>query len=633
MRCTSIVYSFLIFLKLHQFSIAQTIDFEDIATVPGFNSVEGKYSKKFNELIVITDNCEIYYSSDLSENWTQIDDKDISSHTNDCLYPYSKTIIEIQDSSIYFIFQNGVFEYLGNGKVKKNPDISECFGCLMNEYGSLFKQYKDSFFIKKQNESQFKSLCIAPYQSIMKFAIGDILFYEQYDRHSREVSLKRSDKKKPIFQYFSNVYNLSTIANELFNNGPQFTDDQISLNHFDSSYFSKDLGTTWVSELIPEKVRYKKHVELKSDTAFIEIIQQDDSVSIKIQETERKYSRFQLSNYDIHSLSHYVRNQWILFSKNSLYILSSSEVIELKYPKSVPRILSILYAKNNKIYLQTDEFYFSTINGGLSWTKSLINPSNMSYPIKNIVLEKSLPIIDYDSNKNSFSYLDGIQEKKYYFKPADFGQKELYNNFVINKNIVAYRTDSNIYFKKIHAQKWQTVHFPIGTISVWFDPENYVFAATENQIYYTKDKGINWKSFKIPNRINLPNHLYYKNNFFYFTVFDDDKRSEYIKLYRTNDFGKTLQYLDSEFYNSHFVKNYDFIQDEYIQNYNKFYKIPDKNKNQLIELVECEISMSNRFRPSFDYFSLGQDNFIYYKATSRCLQKSKMPISQLLRKE
>lgn len=104
-------------------------------------------------------------------------------------------------------------------------------------------------------------------------------------------------------------------------------------------------------------------------------------------------------------------------------------------------------------------------------------------------------------------------------------------------------------------------------------------------------------------------------------------------MYRTNDFGKTLQYLDSEFYNSHFVKNYDFIQDEYIQNYNKFYKIPDKNKNRLIELVECEISMSNRFRPSFDYFSLGQDNFIYYKATSRCLQKSKMPISQLLRKE
>ncbi len=50
-------------------------------------------------------------------------------------------------------------------------------------------------------------------------------------------------------------------------------------------------------------------------------------------------------------------------------------------------------------------------------------------------------------------------------------------------------------------------------ISVWFDPENYIFAATENQIYYTKDKGINWKSFKIPNRINLPNHLYYKNNF------------------------------------------------------------------------------------------------------------------------
>lgn len=99
------------------------------------------------------------------------------------------------------------------------------------------------------------------------------------------------------------------------NNGPQFTDDQIILNHFDSSYFSKDLGTTWVSELIPEKVRYKKHVELKSDTAFIEIIQQDDSVSIKIQETERKYSRFQLSNYDIHSLSHYVRNQWILFQK------------------------------------------------------------------------------------------------------------------------------------------------------------------------------------------------------------------------------------------------------------------------------------------------------------------------------
>lgn len=587
-------------------AISQDSEFDLIKTVPGFDCIDGIYSTKYKEIIILTGQSKIYYSTNFTKTWHEITSQKSESQidTENENYEYEepyiqymhRKIYELADGTIILFYNNTMFSYHGKGALKIIKENCTQREFAINENGTIYTVSNDSVFTQFYlNDSLAFFTKVADIQGKLLGARANYLFF--WELNTDSFLIKRLDANKSVKVIFrmENRNNLNRFY---------FKKDAIYIEPY-SIYKSNDYGDTWVDSRIESKTfDHDNQISIEDNNSKLKINWDNSKMNKRYFISGKKnlalFTNIKSSPYwDISNVN---SDQWILFTNSEIKLFSHKKVKELKYPYNVAVVYTIASSSRKGMIVKTDEGYFITKNNCKTWRKLELQSNYSSYIYSyKVGLKGKENVSIYHEKPKSITFFHGL-------KVREIDLEKINKKYNINIYGLAYgkkyflsTIDSNLYIIK---RKLQQVKLPLEPTTLFFDPPK-IYCSNDTSIYYSKDMEKNWNSMGIQNCNFIEIECVLPNGTLYYSSSDGLLSNPYIKLYRTNDFGKNIILLDSAYRDTHISEKHKFFPNGIIQKRNEFYR----DNHTLLNSLQLVKQFPNG--TIFTNYHFAKDNYVY----------------------
>ena len=587
-------------------AISQDSEFDLIKTVPGFDCIDGIYSTKYKEIIILTGQSKIYYSTNFTKTWHEItsqkSESQIDPENENYEYeePYiqymHRKIYELADGTIILFYNNTMFSYHGKGALKIIKENCTQREFAINENGTIYTVSNDSVFTQFYlNDSLAFFTKVADIQGKLLGARANYLFF--WELNTDSFLIKRLDANQSVKVIFRMEHRKN--LNRFY-----FKKDAIYFDHYSISK-SNDYGDTWVdSRIEPKAFGYHHQISVEDNNSKLKINWDNSKMNRRYFISGKRDINLYTCIYHSHfwDISNIDSDHWMLFTMSEIKLFSHRKVKELKYPYNVSTVYNIISSSKKGLIIRTDEGYFISKDNCKTWRKIILESDSPDYIYTSKVrLKEKEDLGIYHEKSGTVTFIHGL-------KVREIDLEKINKKYKINIYCLAYgkkyflgTRDSTLYIIK---RKLKQVKLPLSPTTLFFDPPR-IYCSDDTSIYYSKDMGKNWNTMGIKNCNSIEIECVRPNGTLYFSNSDLTFENPYIKLYKTIDFGKSIILLDSAYWGQHLSEKHKFFSNGIIQKWDKFYR-DDHVYSSSLQLVK-EFSDGTIYS---DYYYT-KDNHVY----------------------